>query len=327
MCLIHGPPGTGKTTTLVELIRQAVDMGLKVLACAPSNVAVDNMLERLAAKAVQTTGGESDGEEGDGVAGGGRAVYTRSRGTYIDGGQTDSGRGGRLDLLRLGHPARVTKGVLKHCLDARVQQHEGTAIVADVKRDLKRLMKDIKTTKDKEAKRELRFEQRALRREVREREQAVVNRLIYGADVVLTTTVGAASGTLFHAFGANNPNVPAERQDCPFDLVIIDEVAQATEASCWIPILLGERCILGGDHKQLPPTIKSDKAAREGLGITLADRLVRVDSQFRMLGVRGQRLDWVERVEPGHVCMKPFCTPCVCRLVLWVLIDSRWDLM
>ncbi len=45
--LIHGPPGTGKTNTVVELIRRAVRRGEKVLVCAPSNTAVDNLLERL----------------------------------------------------------------------------------------------------------------------------------------------------------------------------------------------------------------------------------------------------------------------------------------
>ncbi len=47
LAIIHGPPGTGKTTTVVELIRQAVAKGERVLACAPSNLAVDNLLERL----------------------------------------------------------------------------------------------------------------------------------------------------------------------------------------------------------------------------------------------------------------------------------------
>jgi DNA polymerase III delta prime subunit len=49
VALIHGPPGTGKTTAVIELIRQAVHRGQKVLACAPSNLAVDNIFERLLA--------------------------------------------------------------------------------------------------------------------------------------------------------------------------------------------------------------------------------------------------------------------------------------
>lgn len=48
IALVHGPPGTGKTTAIVEIILQEVKRGNKVLACAASNVAVDNLVERLA---------------------------------------------------------------------------------------------------------------------------------------------------------------------------------------------------------------------------------------------------------------------------------------
>ena len=47
VAILHGPPGTGKTTTLAEVIHQSVRRGERVLACAPSNTAVDNLLSRL----------------------------------------------------------------------------------------------------------------------------------------------------------------------------------------------------------------------------------------------------------------------------------------
>jgi ATP-dependent RNA/DNA helicase IGHMBP2 len=60
-----------------------------------------------------------------------------------------------------------------------------------------------------------------------------------------------------------------------FDLVVIDEAAQALETACWGPILQGRRCVLGGDHCQLPPTIKNIQAEQRGLGVTLFERIVK----------------------------------------------------
>lgn len=51
LALIHGPPGTGKTSTIVELILQLLAQEQRVLVCGPSNISVDNIVERLAASA------------------------------------------------------------------------------------------------------------------------------------------------------------------------------------------------------------------------------------------------------------------------------------
>lgn len=48
VALIHGPPGTGKTHTLIELILQLLDRKQRILVCGPSNISVDNIVERLA---------------------------------------------------------------------------------------------------------------------------------------------------------------------------------------------------------------------------------------------------------------------------------------
>ncbi len=53
IALVWGPPGTGKTRTLVEIVRQRVARGERVLCCAPSNTAVDNLGARLAGTGVR----------------------------------------------------------------------------------------------------------------------------------------------------------------------------------------------------------------------------------------------------------------------------------
>ncbi len=45
---LEGPPGSGKTTTICEIILQLVARGQRVMLCASTHVAVDNVLERIA---------------------------------------------------------------------------------------------------------------------------------------------------------------------------------------------------------------------------------------------------------------------------------------
>jgi len=46
--LLEGPPGSGKTTTILELILQLIKRGKKILLSASTHVAIDNVLERIA---------------------------------------------------------------------------------------------------------------------------------------------------------------------------------------------------------------------------------------------------------------------------------------
>jgi ATP-dependent RNA/DNA helicase IGHMBP2 len=52
VAIIHGPPGTGKTTTLVQAIIETIRRERRVLVCAPSNTAVDLLTEKLAEHSV-----------------------------------------------------------------------------------------------------------------------------------------------------------------------------------------------------------------------------------------------------------------------------------
>lgn len=47
VAIIHGPPGTGKTTTLVQAIKQTLKTEKQILACSSSNTAVDLLTEKL----------------------------------------------------------------------------------------------------------------------------------------------------------------------------------------------------------------------------------------------------------------------------------------
>ena len=51
--IVHGPPGTGKTTTLIEGILQLIHTGEKILVSAPSNTAVDNIAKGLLLQGVE----------------------------------------------------------------------------------------------------------------------------------------------------------------------------------------------------------------------------------------------------------------------------------
>ena len=236
VAVIHGPPGTGKTTTVVELIQQAIKRGERVLACAPSNLGVDNLLERLLAA----------GER----------------------------------VIRIGHPARVLPELREHTLDLLVESHPDLKLAREWTKEAWTLRRQAgkftRTAPAAGARRNAREEAKRLLRDAREVESKLVDFLIDSAKVVCATLTGLNSELL---------------KDREYDLVVIDEAAQSTEPPCWIPLLRSRRLVLAGDHCQLPPTIASSEAKRDGFQISMMERMVqrwgdkiarRLTTQYRM---------------------------------------------
>lgn len=154
IALIHGPPGTGKTQTLIEVLQQLVRVqGKRVLVCGPSNISVDNILLRLPPDIPAVRVGHPARLLPE--------VVARS-----------------LDVLvRTSEAAEIVDDVRKE-LDEKLKVMAATG------------KKRIRGSERKEGWREV----RNLRGEYRRREEGAVRGLVRGSKVVVATLHGASGG-------------------------------------------------------------------------------------------------------------------------------------
>lgn len=78
----------------------------------------------------------------------------------------------------------------------------------------------------------------------------------------------------------------SERSDMFFDVVIMDEASKATPLEMAVPLVLGKKIIVIGDHKQLPPMMDENTidSALEKIGKKdIAEKLQKAESQFKRL--------------------------------------------
>lgn len=105
-----------------------------------------------------------------------------------------------------------------------------------------KLMTKLGKAKTKQEKYDIYTEFKEMRRELRQLESAQVNQVLSNADVICCTLTSAADKTL-------RKYIHNQLQDKLFDMLVIDECAQAIEPACWIAIQFAKRLVLAGDHK------------------------------------------------------------------------------
>ncbi|KAJ3568749.1 hypothetical protein NP233_g5511 [Leucocoprinus birnbaumii] len=266
--LIQGPPGTGKTSTICGLVslalarrpRPAVPIQPgkaapvahpplpKVLLCAPSNAAIDEIARRI-----------KDGYKGPDKSGGDvkvvrigaeQSMNTSVKDISLDNlvdmaidAPKDAGNGAEISGVRKElEELRAKKDQLHRELEENTDPGRLGAIQSEIGQ-LNRRRTSLASQFDR-----LKDEQKSASRTLDALRRSTRQKVLLESDVICSTLSGAGHEII---------------EQLDFDMVIIDEAAQAIELSTLIPLKYRcQRCILVGDPQQLPPTVLSQEAGK-----------------------------------------------------------------
>uniref|UniRef100_A0A6I8P6J3 Senataxin n=1 Tax=Ornithorhynchus anatinus TaxID=9258 RepID=A0A6I8P6J3_ORNAN len=263
ICLIHGPPGTGKSRTIIGLLHRilnevqpAQNLNAKikrnrVLVCAPSNAAIDELMKKIILEFKEKCQNK----------------------------KSPLGNCGDINLVRLGPEKSISNEVLKFSLDSQVNYRMKKALptrdqdlhkrkeALDHQLDqLSRQRAMDRCEKGEKVDKASREQLASKLKEVRGRPQEIQSNIILGSHIICCTLSTSGGFLLESAFRRQGYD--------PFSCVIVDEAGQACELETLIPLI--HRCnklILVGDPKQLPPTVISLKAQEFGFDQSMMARL------------------------------------------------------
>ncbi|EDQ86782.1 uncharacterized protein MONBRDRAFT_10566 [Monosiga brevicollis MX1] len=292
MVAIQGPPGTGKTHTIYHMVvtmaqtlsdsgsnggatriqRPTDSHAQKILICAPSNAAIDEILVRFSRSAelralnIVRLGQAS-------------SVTRNEASTFSLDAQQGQRRSKVLDQMRsvddelrsIEHEARAAESTDQFL---KMNAHAGDL---SAQRDLKNREQEQRRAAARQA--ELQSRRRAMKKDLSALQEKSRNWLSQ-ADIICTTLNGAALDDLTRAAGVS------------FAYTIIDEAAQCAETEALVALQrCGSKTILVGDHRQLPATLLSPLGSRV-YGRSMFERLypllhaiqaaVMLDVQYRM---------------------------------------------
>ena len=270
-CLIQGPPGTGKTRVIEAIVRlifsndplvhtrrlmiPVLREAKRIMVCAPSNAAVDEIIRRL-------TNDQS------------LKVVRIGSPDMID----DQVKHLSIDNLVEAKCRELVKEMNREVGELR-------AICSDYDKQLVVLVASSDLDAANEVRKELMKQKQKMKRLQRDIEDVKVRtrqQVLLSANVIGCTLSGAGHDTIarIHQSGQGH-----------FDFVIVDEACQAVELSTLIPLQWGaKKVVLVGDPNQLPPTVISqsaisceyDESLFKRLQRACPDRVKLLTVQYRM---------------------------------------------
>lgn len=220
LALIQGPPGTGKTTVIAEIIWQTLlqESNSKILITSQTNLAVDNALERLSGRKIvrPLRIGKSEKFEDEGKK------YANDRISQWLEADTGSKEEEQND-------DNAVTGWIRNIIDNCREEEKYADAVSVWKKGLEQKTKHIKE---------------------------IFADAYFKYVNVFAATCSECGGINFRTtyqnmFLNNSDNHSGIR----FDMVIMDEASKATPPELVLPLTFGEKVVIIGDHKQLPPMI------------------------------------------------------------------------
>ena len=227
--LIQGPPGTGKTTIIVEIINQLAKEEKKVLVCSQAHAAVTNIYERLDAEHLDILRLDDLDEVDSIVRGFDKSLYS----SFLK---------NNSQIIRKVMDGEATERVLEF-VDSLSYANNDEEITSRYRKMHKHVVTyySDQTYIDKKRITEILSN---LEEETEFITSTMLEAQMYRSkDVVMGTCIGIGMNKTLRTSGIK------------FDTVIIDEAGKANLAETIVPMQLGERFVLVGDHRQLPPYI------------------------------------------------------------------------
>jgi len=232
--LIYGPFGTGKTKTLVEIILQAKKRGKKILVCAESNVAVDNLVEKLKDKAKIVRLGHPS------------RTSKELKETTLFAKIEKEDQFEMIKKLREEKERLLKKRNLYPKPTSFLKRGLSDKEILFFAKKRKRV-RGLSLRKLSSMARWIEINEKIKKKIEKEKEieKFLAKKIVKEAEIVLATNSSSALEII---------------KDIKFDFCVIDEATQATIPSVLLPLSKAKVFIFAGDHKQLPPTVLDERA-------------------------------------------------------------------